>query len=381
MGVRYQVRVKDKSGALVSIFEDYAGFLSLEYSHDINAPSGANMALRGDDARAKTLIQPDYQWEIWREYSDVGLAWYKEWEGLQRSKVSQHYENNNREIRCYAYTYPELLKRRCIAWASGSSVAQQSGPAETVMKNWVKYNIGSLATPGNGRHADGVMTGFNVETDLGRGSAWSGGRAYEELLKALQDVAKESGVDFDVIGTGAGIFEFRVYPTGRGTDRRAIGVPSLTGKNTAGNAPVIFSVENGNVREITWTENRTDEYNRVLALGQGEGAYRYFYAAEDSVGIAESITVREKPYNAASDASTAGVQKAAAAELAKTKAAERVTFQPIPTSSCAYGKHFTWGDKVTVSYFGLTTHMRINAVTMRFQTGKEVAQFDYEETA
>jgi hypothetical protein len=379
MAVRYQVRLKGTDGLVKAVFEDTGGFLSLQYSHRVNGISAFALELRGDDPRIPLFVA-DAQVEIWRRHQLLELDWYLEFEGVVRAPVAKVPLDGRQTFHANGQSYNDFLRRRMIAYTVGSAGAAKTGPAETVLKAYVKENLGSLATLGNGRKAAGVMTGLAIQADLGLGSTWTGDRSYEELLKVLQEIAAATGIDFDILGTGAGLFEFRTYVGQRGTDRSTVGLNTFTARNGVGNTPVIFSVENETMVDVVYSLNRTGEVNRYFILGQGQGSIRQITVAEDTALQDDSPwNLCEASRNAVREGDATSLPFIGSAALAEAKIRKEFSFKMLQQPQQLYGKHYTWGDKVTANFQSVDTHLKIVGMTGAFADGGERIELEFAE--
>jgi hypothetical protein len=379
MAVHYQVRLKGTDGLVDAVFEDTGGFVSLQYSHKVNGISAFELVLRGDDPRIPLFV-PDAQVEIWRRHQLLDLDWYPEFEGLVRAPVVKVPLDGRETFHVNGQSYTDFLRRRVIAYTQGSVGAQKTGPAETVMKAYVKENLGSLATLGNGRQSAGVMPGLAVQADLALGSTWTGDRSFEKLPKVLQEIASASGLDFDIVGTGAGLFGFRTYVGQRGTDRSTLGLDTFTARNGVGNTPVIFSIENETMVDAVYSLNRTDEVNRYFILGQGQGSIRQITVSDDVALQDDSPwNLCEDSKNAVREGDVTSLPLVGSAALAQAKIRKEFSFKVLQQPEQLYGKHYTWGDKITADFQGVETHLKIVGMTGAFAEGGERIELEFAE--
>lgn len=347
MKTDYFVRLKDPSTG--NVLTEISDYLDLTINHRINSSGYAAIALDGDHSAIRHFGR-DTIIEIYRSVLDLGLDWYIEFEGLNRTPVRQTFENGKRSFTANAQGYMDLLARRIIAYNAGTVYTNKNNTAETVMKSFVKQNIGPDATSPP-RLANGVCSGFFIETDAAQGSVWKGSRAYKNLLEVLQEISDETNMFFDVMGWQNKNFLFKVFPNVRNKDRRYIGINPSTGLNSAGNAPVSFSLDRGNVQSAVLSENATNQVTRVFALGQGVEGARRVVIKEDANATAESpFNLHEISRQATSEDSDAGLTKVANAELNAGKPVNTFNFSVLQTEGSFYGKHYTWGDFVTGRY-------------------------------
>lgn len=364
MTLAYEIRIKDTTGSNVVILDDKGGFQSLAYSHLINGKGIFMVEMNADDPRVD-LFDLDYQVEIWRSNRALDLPPYLEFEGLQRTPTETTTQDRANRFRLHGFSYAELLQRRETLYFAGEPQTKKSGVGETVMKEYVDENIGPAALASNGRFRDGNMTGFSVQADAAGGASWSGSRTYKNLLGVLQDVAPIAGLDFDVVGNGTALFQFRTYSPQRGTDRSTVGLVPATGLNAVGEVPVIFSVENMTMAEAVYSKVRNSEVNIAIAMGRGEGAGRDFEIREDIPLQGDSPwNERERTVNASNEPTddVNALRVRADKLLDEGKPRERITFEAVQQPHQYYGQHYFWGDIVQARFAGVDVPLKITAV-------------------
>jgi len=355
MGARYKIDLKDQSGNLVAEFDN---FTSLVVSHRINSIDTCNFSISDDDPRID-LFELDGQIEVYRSYPEFGVDWYLEFEGLHRTFTRQTFENGNRYFTSFSRGYNDLLNRRLVAYYAGSDQASKSGIGESVMKEYVDENCGPGATAPP-RLSDGVIAGFTVEADSAAGDTWEGSKAYINILSVLQDIANKAGIDFKVRGNGAAQFIFRTYDGQLGDDRSVAGLDSVTGLNGAGNAPVIFTLNRGNMGDPTYSLKRMNEGNFCFVLGEGVEGERDVVDRSDPVAISDSPWNRiEFSRDARNRSTTTGYEDAGDAALVEFQAEETFSFKPIQVESTLYGRDYFFGDIITGRYASIEKNKKL----------------------
>ncbi len=345
----YQLRLKEPTGALVAIIDDYR---EMSFDKIVNEMGSFVVLLNGYDPKT-SFFELDSQVEVYRRDVTYGIDWYLEWEGFIRDFGYNLDDAGDYTFTANAVSYHHLLKRRIIAYKAGVSQTIKSDYGETVMKEFVSENCGGDALALNGRIRDGDFTGFSVEPVTGAGNVWQGQRSYVNVLEVVQEVAKAAEVDFDVVGIGDGLFEFRTFLPYLGTDRSNTNVDVTTGLNSAGNAPIIFNPSLGNCTEVNFTKARKDEVTVAFVAGQGQGDDRV-------VSITLSTAATDSPYNdiemygdARNTEDDDDLLSQGEAMLAEKQMSESFTFVPIQTAQSAYGKHYYHGDFVTGQFLTL----------------------------
>lgn len=133
----------------------------------------------------------------------------------------------------------------------------RTGPQETVMKEYIDYNVGSSAL--SIRQEDG----FTIETDEGRGETITWYARFDNLLELLQELAIPVTLGADELGFRMNGFEFEVYEPEDRTNS------------------VIFSVSLGTILTYTYG-TEAPEKNYIHAGGSGDDAERIFYTYGDT---------------------------------------------------------------------------------------------------
>lgn len=344
----YKVRLKNQSGTYVAEFDNW---VSLVFTHKVNNRGTIRFEVDGGDPRTDLFVL-DGQIEVWRRNPIVDLDWYIEWEGFFRSNNDLYEQNDNNKYVAFGFSYLDLARRAEIKYDAGSAEADKSGVGETVMKEYVPENIGALALISNGRAADNGMPGLSIEADLGNGLTWDGARADKNLQQTLQEIGIATGIDFDIIGVGAALFQFVTYD-GQKTDR--------TKGNTDDNPPVVFSLGYGNMIVPVLSKNRSTEITAVYALGKGIDSAR-------QVALEESADATDSPWNriektiSASNTFGDNLTSAAQETLEKNKFDPKFNFTMLQQKPAYYGKHFTWGDRITAEYKGEEFDKKITQV-------------------
>jgi len=376
LAARYYVLLRDPLGNQVAIFDHWK---VLRFSHQLNDQGSLVFCIDGHDPRVP-LFELDGQIEVWRSVPGAGLDWYLEFESVIRDTVRQTLANGAKHFTALAFGPNSFLARRIISYFASSPFASKSAPAETVMKEFVDENLGPGATAPPRPWIPGVMPGFSVQADSGWGGVWTGDRAFRNLLEVLQEIANFSGLDFNVVGIGPGAWEFRTYPGQLGQDRTTNGLDAATGLNAAGNAPVVFSLEYGNMTEPTYSLARSGERTAAYVLGSGQDLDR-------PVGIAVApAAMADSPYNlletsrgGASQNTPAQLGDQAVAELEKLQAQEKFSFKPLQIPSTLYGLHYWWGDRITASYDGLVFHKKLVTVNVDMSNPDERITMEFAD--
>jgi hypothetical protein len=346
----YQIRVKSDAGDLLAILDDYRTF---SFSKIVNEGGSCTIEMHGKGAKV-SLFTLDGQIEIWRRDIAYNIDWYLEWEGFIRKFLYEFDDSGDLKFTVNAFTYNSLLKRRIIAYTAGSAQTVKSAPADDVMKSIVRENLGADALVLNGRILDGVMVGLSVAADTGEATVFAGQNSYKEVFEIISQIAKSNLVDFDIVGVGDGLFQFRTFFPTRGINLTTDGLSVTTGLNSSGNAPVIFNPLLGNMDEPSYDEDRSEEKTVSIVAGQGTEEDR-------NVLVAYSAAYTDSPFNQIemmSDSRNSegndDLASDAALALSETQQKQTFEFKPIQTPTSAYGNQYNWGDYVTAQFGNLS---------------------------
>ena len=368
MAPRYQVRLKDVAGNLVAVLTDW---YNLGFRHQVNGVGWHSLTIDGDLAKVD-LFDLDGQVEVWRSDIEAGIELYLEYEGFHRTPIRQTDAAGRSTFISRGKSYNDLLARRVILYPTGSAQASKSDVGETVMKEYVDENAGPSATSPPRLLSSGVMAGLSIQADGAAGGSWTGERAFRSLLDVLIDVSKDTAVDFGIVGTGAALFEFQAQASPWGKDRTTSGLDESTGLNAAGNAPVVFSLDYGNMGAPTYSKNRGSEVTAVIVLGQGQEDDQEVIERTNAAAIAESTWNRiETPVQGNLEDSIAGLDSVGDAILKSVQAREVFDFEVLQIPSTLYGKNYFLGDLVTARYKGIERDKKIVAVEIQTREGNE----------
>jgi hypothetical protein len=354
----YQIFVRDQSYAVIGIFDQ---FTTLSYTLEVNGACSYEFSINGADPRA-SLFELDGIVEIWRAIPGCLVPWYREFIGLHRVDLDDVDEKGNWIYKTTGVGLNDFLGRTIINYPPATIKSYKNAPSETAMKEYVEENCGASATIANEREIDGVLPDFQVAADGASGVVWEGDRAWENLLDILKEISKFSQIDFNVSWDDlTQKFVFETYVDQLGEDRTTVGLDPATGLNSAGNPPVSFALELGNISSLSRTFNRLSESNVVTVLGEGEGAtvateVRTTAATLDSPWNRREVSRSKSGFQSEMQTYGDGV-------LVELSAKDIIDFSPLSQEACLYGKHFFIGDKVTVTFKGISYNKRIFSIT------------------
>lgn len=368
MAARYQVIVRNQAGAQVALLTTW---YSLEYTVRLNDIGTFTLEIDGD-----LSIVPDFvvdgQIEIRRRDIDASptIDWYTDFRGFQRTQVRHTDDDGRSRFTSIGVDPKHLLARRVILFRDTSTGASKSGPGETVMKDYVNENAGpgAVAPP---RIFAGAFPGLTIQASGGAGATWQGDKPYRPLFRTVREIADATNVDFDLVFTGPVALEFQAEAEPLGLDRTTTGIDPATGRNAAGNAPLVFSLDFGNMEIPALTQHRIDEVTAAIILGQGAELNR-IVVERISTATADSAFNRiESIRNANQDEELAALNAAGDAMLQELQARETFFFNTLQIPSTLYGRDYFVGDLVTARYQAIERNLKITAATIKVQEGIE----------
>jgi len=372
----YRIFIKDHSGVIVDILDNWQ---EATFIHDANRVGTLALVPISTNTGIVQLLKPDtavdYLIEVYRRNLNVGLDWYKEWEGLYVDHDDYINRDGTRLFTIYAVSLMDLLGRRYIMFYKDNTV--KAGAGSDIIKEYVVYNAGYLASTSNGRIIFGVTPNLSVQANNGLGGAWVGNRNTEPLLSAIQDIADETAVYFDVIGNGDYTWTFNTYYPSRNLDRRLLDVAG-NGLNGSGNVPVLFSPRLGNMIEPVQNRNYSDSKNVILAVGSGSGDDSFATVQQDFDATTLSpLNYREAIVNVGQVSDTDALLSAAGEQLEKNKAQDTFECAILQTPTTYYGKDYWFGDLVSVlDNDGILLHKVVRKVVVTVSKEAQVEELE-----
>lgn len=335
--------------------------MSFEWSHALNRPSVYRLILVAE-AVTRADFRLHYGVRLMRNPTGEVGGWMREYDGLHldidewlpAGDVDEHYWSSMGQSPDWLLTQP-LLQPMASAnpdWMR-YDLWWDHGPADDVVKKMAAESMGG------GAEADRQFSYFAIQGYAGAG-AWGcyEGR-YIRLLDAMVATVGEDGsrglCDFRVV-PAAGGYELQTFAPFYGTDRRR--------GNPTGNKPTIFSLENGNVLNPRRQVLRHAEVTVAIGGWAGGGAEQDIYQEVNAAALAESPFNRREAFYDLRDVTQpdqiAGILQQ---KLVEDGAREIVTFEPLQTPGCLYGRDWGLGDLCTLDLWGESYDVRITGVT------------------
>ncbi len=383
MAARYYVLVQDQSGTEVGrLYSDDSAFKSLWYTKIKNGVGQFRFEISDGHDLVSAFEALRAPVQVWRRNQDFDIDWALEWEGFALSPAHYADDKGQEFFVINGQSCLDLVDGVDIAYIEGTAFTKKSGPGETVIKQYVNENVGPGAASVS-RFYDTSIDGLVIEADAARGSTWNGERAHKDLLPVIQKIADQTGLAFDVVGTGPGTYEFQVFEGQRSSDRSDIGVdPANEGKNAAGNRPVVFSLAFDNILQPYVSLARGATVNIVHALGSGKGTARKRRTAVDATSLAESVFHRREVIRSASQENTdAALDAVAESTLDEHTADYAFNFRIRETADIAYGRDFFWGDKCVGQFRDIKSIKELVYLSMTLNAQGEDMVWEFADNA
>lgn len=367
MPADYAIVIKTRAGIAKRILTGQeGGFLWLSYKKELNAPGLLMFDLDGEHEAIDDL-EEDSQVEVWRWDETNSLAAYADIETLFVDEERRADDDGNIFFRAICPGVLDFLARAVVAWPANEAdrTIFTADPAETILKTLVTYNaVAASATTANGRLRTTDLANITVQADGAGGNTLTFACAQQDLLEALQDVARIGDRDFWLTRTAAQAWNFRTAQY-LGTDR---------------SASVVFAVNFGNMGSPILRRNRLNEKTVVIVGGQGTDDTRDF---EIRTGDNYNATYNSKEefYPATAYTTSAGLQAAGDVRADELRAKDDLTWEFIQTPGSRYGVHYGHGDLVTGKFQDISATKQIVSVTVTYAPSNERAETIQAETA
>lgn len=261
----------------------------------------------------------------------------------------------------------QLLKFRIVLDASGTTGANKTGPADDVLKAFVREQMATLAAA-TARNLNAVIP-FSVEPDHGQGVSVTVEAAHATVLDAAQSVVKAAQqsltspmwVSFGVetLGHDADFaLILRTWVGYRGRDH------SLNGPD-----PVVLSrltCLDEIVREI----DHSSEVNVAVIGGSGSGTSRVTQTVENTASTAIAPYWRREAWvDGGNNSDGETLNQKGTRKLREAQAINRFRAVLKPHPAIAYGVHFGLGDLVAADADGRLWDCRVEGITLGGASG------------
>ena len=348
--VSYRVIYLDFDGNIIS---DIPFFFKLEFTKQES--DRGYLYLDIPNVYSKDYFKIDGRIEVYRkigygvEYLELDTQW------LIRKVTFKTDESGKSVIHILAYDLNDILFRRIIAYASGTSYVKKTGACDNVIFEILRENFGSLAVDTARDLSSYLVIPENFTTSLcpsiTTAFAW---QEVFPLIKEICDYSISSGVylTFDVVKLDRKRFGFYTYAICRGINR-----------GTNSNKSLYFSLDRGNLSYASLSRDHSEERNFIYAGGQGEEDSRIIKTYANSSAISLSPYNRYEEFvDATSDPSPDYVQSQAQSNEMKSRAKIVVNSHIQQVQDCLYGLHYFFGDIVVIEHGGYTVDTHLDTV-------------------
>lgn len=354
---RYEVWLGTPEGERLRLIEQFS---DLSFAKAFGSVGRFEMVVPSTPAN-RFLVLPEYTIQIWR--APQGSLSKLQYVGFIRTITFTEY-NKNEVIVISGEDGNSLLKSRIIAYASNTTESSKSGAIDNQMKEVVRENLGADATD---PARDLSSSGLEVDVDYSLAPVKYSKHAWDSVIETLNDLADMSA------NFGTPLF-FEIAPK---INTRSVGWRFRTSINVLGADrssgsmnPTIFSKENGNLENPELTYDFSNEANYIYVGGEGQGEERKIEEIEDSARVNRTPFSRKERFvdfrNMPSDEA---LSAKAGAELNNGLPSIRFVGSLKDTPQTIYGVDWEYGDKITISYQGISFDAWINAV--RFSLDEE----------
>lgn len=333
MAIIYRIDIEDTTGTTVASIKNPISFTC---NIVIGGKGDHQLVLSGFDP-VINLIQDDYIVRFWRKDTSAILPngqpsdFVNIFNGIHKTFNKSFTQSGNKTFTSYGSNGIELLDKAFVLYSPNSSQASKSLPASTAMIEFVRENIGNLATVGNGRKTDG-QNPIIIIGSSGQGATWSDNVANKNLLTVVQnirDFTRQQGnqIDFEVIYDGNFTWIFRcgesIY-----TDRSNVGLNPATGRNANGNVPIVFSPLYNNVLNFFESKSRYNEANTVLVVGSGVGSLQETTVRRNNLSVNLSPIAQRETIVNSNNSSLTQLDFVGDSALYELTAKTKINFEP-----------------------------------------------------
>lgn len=369
---QYRVYLLDWDGDSVTQLFPGNDFLSIAWEHKRNQPGAYRCELVAETTTSALFLK-HYQVKIERNWGNAPGDWYEEYTGFHLG--SHEWWRNSDQIDEHYWASMGLSPE----WLVDQPLLQPV--ANTGNTNWAYYDLWwnhgyaddviksmvgeSMVSPAD---ATRDFTQMALQGNSGEGvwSCYEGSwiRLSDAILDAIGQDGAKGGCEYRVVRVAGG-YEFRTYAPYFGTDRRR--------GNPDGNKPVIFSFENGNIRNPDYKELWAEEVTAAYGLWQGGGMERSIYERTNAEALAESpYSRREQAYDLRDVSQSDQIDAILDQKLIDDGLQTYVSAEILQTDACLYGRDWWYGDLVTLDLpGGRTFDMRIVEVNGRISGDNE----------
>ncbi|EGQ26762.1 hypothetical protein HMPREF9372_1242 [Sporosarcina newyorkensis 2681] len=262
--------------------------------------------------------------------------------GIIRHKEIQLNENGEEILTVKGFQLGDILKQRITFPLTGAAYDVQDGPAESVMKHFVRRNCIELP--------DMAFPFLEIASDLKRGPSIEWQSRYKNLSEEIEAISRLTNIGWHIYPDL--LIKRWIFDTynGRNLSIEQTELP-----------PVIFSTAFDNIRTQTMIDSVMGFRNQAVVGGQGEGAAREIALTElDASGLEKYVLfVDARDVMETSELYTRGEQ-----QLKEHPHLVNLQSAILPHGPFRYQKDWDVGDLVTVEQveWGLQLTTRVTEV-------------------
>lgn len=370
MSGTYELWLTDDTGNRLAYLADFGEPNFFSYTRAVSQISVFSVGLdyRAFSQKFNPYFKPDWRVELWRSAA-YGVPLRLEDVFMLRKPNVYMRQDNVEILQFYGRNGIDLLNRRFVVQKDGTSYTRKSDYADDMMKDVVREQslYGSVVDEtGTADNSRGFPQGeWSVSPDNSLGPSISQNFAGKKVYDVLDGIKKET---FQLNEDSPSTYE-RVYFDVRPIVLSPTAAPSgsrlgwifntsvgLLGMDRTLNGK-IFSAENENLSDPSYSINHLDEVTAVFALGNGAGNSRIVQEVTAANRLQASRWNRiESVVNSSSSTSTAQLNAAGRAELRANRPVEEFQGTILNTPGrndvpqSLYGIDWDLGDLLRVEY-------------------------------
>lgn len=306
----------------------------------------------------------DDEIEIWRgnPHPTWDYTYFVDWRGFYRGAYKRRLYDGREMADLLFWHEMQLLQRAVNAYKAGVAdySTWSSKKTDRIMYDLVTNNFdgatGSRITAATSKPlTTGTYSAFGSTIDYSA--------AYRNVLATIQELATIDNSVFNVEKPGGSSdWIFTAYPLTISADLRS---------------DILFDVGRENMIETALDDQRTAATVAIVG-GQGEESSRTVVAvasADRTIGANNlEVFLDARHLTTSGSLSTYG-----AANLEDNKNRQAIRFQPMQRPAFAYGKHYSFGDIVSVRFQDVTSVQRVREVTVQVTGTEERIQIGTED--
>jgi len=346
-----KVLILDKSLDLVAEIdlEDASrDFTSLTYVKKINGWGSFSGVVIWQGSPYVQYLLPDYRFVVQRQVTGTNI-WINDFIGFIRRIEFFTPESDAELVQIWGREADSLLSRYIIEPDEEDAFVIMTGYADDLVKALVRREC--VDDP------DKVFPNLTVAADTSSSAReMSIEIRNQNLFDTIANI-RDTANDFDfkiTVNDDLDTLTFNTYTPRFGRD--------LTVGNTDGNEPLIFSIENRNMRMPRYWRVGLDAKTQVLVLGQGymETRNTTVVNAADSVVAEWGIAQETKDAKDIIDPNT--LINIGESVLEDQGPQERMDFKTFESASTRYWKHWRLGDWATARYLNIEADFAIEEI-------------------